>query len=67
MIVKRKSVISGIERARDIPVNPEDLERWEKGYGSVRDLMPYLSVEDRTFIISGIVDQELRDAFRESA
>lgn len=67
MLIKRKSVISGIEHAREIPVNPEDLERWEKGYGSIRDLMSYLSVEDRTFIMSGITDQELRDAFREKA
>lgn len=58
MRVTRKSVISGIERTRDIPVNPDDFISWEKGYGNMMDLMPYLTDEDREFILSGIIPGE---------
>lgn len=58
MRITRKSIISGTERTRDIPVNPEDFITWEKGYGSIQDLMPYLSDDDREFILSGITPSE---------
>lgn len=58
MRITRKSVISGIERTRDIPVNPDDFISWEKGYGNMQDLMPYLTDEDREFILSGIIPGE---------
>lgn len=58
MRITRKSIISGIERTRDIPVNPDDFISWEKGYGNMQDLMPYLTDEDREFILSGIVAGE---------
>jgi len=56
--ITRKSVISGIERTRDIPVNPEDYITWEKGYCNMQDAMPYLTDNDREFILSGIVPGE---------
>jgi hypothetical protein len=65
MLIKRKSAISGIERCRDIPVNPEDFAMWQKGYGNVQDLMPYLNDSDREFILSGITDDEWDGAFSE--
>jgi hypothetical protein len=58
MIIKRKSVLTGIERTRDIPVDPNDLAAWEAGLGNVQDLMPYLNDGDREFILSGITDAE---------
>jgi hypothetical protein len=63
MLIKRTSAISGIERARDIPVNPDDFIAWEAGYGSIQDLMPYLSDSDREFILSGIVPSEWAQLF----
>lgn len=63
MRITRKSVISGIERTRDIPVNPEDFITWDKGYGNLQDLMPYLTDSDREFILSGIVPGEWEKAF----
>lgn len=58
MRITRKSVITGIERTKDIPVNPDDYISWEKGYGNMQDLMPYLTDDDREFILSGIVPGE---------
>lgn len=62
MRITRKSVISGIERTRDIPVNPEDFITWDKGYASIHDAMPYLSDADREFILSGIMPGEWEKA-----
>ena len=65
MWIKRKSVISGIEHTRNIPVNPDDFLSWQAGLGSVQDLMPYLTDADREFILSGITEGEWDDAFGE--
>lgn len=65
MLIKRKSVISGVENIRDIPVNPEDMLAWEAGVGNIQDLMPYLNDDDREFILSGITPEEWDNAFSE--
>lgn len=65
MQITRKSVISGIQRTMDIPVNPEDFIAWQAGYGNIQDLMPYLSLEHREFILSGITAEEWNEAFAE--
>lgn len=65
MQITRKSVISDIQRTREIPVNPEDFMAWQAGYGNIQDLMPYLSLDDREFILSGITPEEWNAAFAE--
>lgn len=66
MYIKRKSVISGIERTRSIPVNPDDYMAWQAGLGSIQDLMPYLADNDREFILSGITPEEWDEMFADS-
>jgi len=63
MYIKRKSVISGIERTRSIPVNLDDYMAWQAGHGNIHDIMPYLTDSDREFILSGITAEEWDDAF----
>lgn len=65
MLIKRKSILTGIERTRNIPVNPDDMVAWQSGLGSIQDLMPYLNDSDREFILSGITDGEWDEAFSE--
>lgn len=65
MWIKRKSVISGIERNRNIPVNPDDYLSWQAGIGNIQTMMPYLTDSDREFILSGITEEEWDDAFAE--
>lgn len=65
MQITRKSVISGIQRTMDIPVNPEDFMAWQAGYGNIQELMPYLSLDHREFILSGITAEEWNAAFSE--
>jgi len=63
MIVTRKSVLTGKSRTFDIPVLPKDLALYETGSISISDAMPYLSTQDRDFIMVGITDKELKNAF----
>lgn len=65
MQIKRKSAITGVERIRDIPVNPDDLLSWEQGHGNIQDIMPYLNDNDREFILSGITPEEWDSMFSE--
>ena len=63
MNVTRKSVLTGKIRTRNISVKPEDLEMYEAGYISISDAMPYLTSQDREFILCGITNNEWKDAF----
>ena len=65
MQITRKSVITGIQRTMDIPVNPEDFMAWQEGHGNIQDLMPYLTDDHREFILSGIIAEEWEAAFVE--
>jgi hypothetical protein len=66
MQITRKSVITGIQRTMDIPVNPEDFLAWQAGHGNIQDMMPYLSDDHREFILSGITPKEWDEVFLES-
>jgi hypothetical protein len=65
MEIKRKSILSGIERTRDIPADPNDMMLYQLGMGNIQDLMPYLSDDDREFILTGITQDEWNNAFSE--
>lgn len=65
MLIRRKSVVSGTIRSRNIPVNPEDFLAWENNLGSIEELMPYLNDVDREFILSGMTPDEWKEAFVE--
>ena len=60
-----KSVITGVEHTRNIPVNPDDYMAWIMGRGNIQELMHYLSDDDREFLISGITPGEWDSVFHE--
>ncbi len=65
MIIQRKSILTGVVRTRDIPVNPEDMALWSGGFVSIQEAMPYLNNNDREFILTGITSEEWSKAFAE--
>lgn len=65
MLIRRKSMFSGIERVLDIPVDPEDYARWQLGE-PIQRAMPYLNDADREFIKTGVTQEEWDAAFKES-
>lgn len=62
MKIRRISAITGVERTKDIPLNPDDWVKYKMGY-NLDDALPYLSDADRDFILSGITPEEWKVAF----
>lgn len=65
MQIKRKSLVSGIERTKELDIDPEKLAMWEKGDLLIQEAFPNLSADDREFIMTGITSDEWGDVFGE--
>lgn len=65
MQIRRVSPVTGKETVLDIPVDPRDYLEWQGGKGPIQDLMPYLSDNDREFILSGILPEEWNQLFQD--
>ena len=60
-LVVRKSAITGIIHARDIPVTRNRLKRWlDLGHAAphIQDAFPDLSEDDREFLVNGTTPEE---------
>ena len=57
MIVKRKSLCSGIEREIDLPITRAQMDAFSDGV-LVQDAFPHLTNEQREFILTGITPDE---------
>ena len=57
MIISRKSMLTGVERQRDLPITKDEYRRWAEGE-SIQRVWPHLSADDREFIISGVTSEE---------
>jgi hypothetical protein len=58
MRITRTSTLTGVTHTRDIPVKPEDLGAWLVGGMLIQSALPYLSAEDREFLLSGTTPEE---------
>jgi hypothetical protein len=65
MIITRTSAYSGKEHRRNIALDPNDWVLYQKGYGNINEMMPYLTDTDREFILSGMIPQEWKEACAE--
>jgi hypothetical protein len=57
MLIVRKSMMTGIERTRNINVTPAQLRAWEGG-ALIQEAMPNLTSEEREFLMTGITQEE---------
>ena len=65
MLVVRKSPFTGKTHEWDMPtVTEERLSEWANG-GSVQDVFPELSADEREFIMTGITPEEWDEVFGE--
>jgi hypothetical protein len=69
-LITRKSILSGIERTKDIEgVTEEKLEEWRGKDGNpgkpIQDVFPHMSPDDREFIMTGIVPEEWDQMFED--
>lgn len=63
MIVKRISSFTGIENQMDLPITQEELLEWEDGDRPIQDCLPFLSPEQREFLINGTTTKEWNEMF----
>ena len=57
MLVYAKSIITGVERSKDVDVTFEQLDAWHEGQ-LIQNAMPHVSPADRDFI-KGIFEDEM--------
>ncbi len=62
MIIRKKSIISGIVRDIDLPITEIEWGRYTRG-ARMQDAFPLLTAEQREFILSGITPEEWADTF----
>ena len=62
MKITRKSTLTGIVRSRDIDVTAEQIQAWVDGV-LIQAAMPHLNVDDREFIMTGIILEEWDNAY----
>lgn len=63
MNIARKSVITGKTRTRTIHADPEDMKLYNGGQISINEAMPYLTPQDRDFVLAGITANEWNNLF----
>ena len=59
MLVKSKSVLTGVMNEMNLDITNEQLARWKDGYGEpVQDVFPTLTAEEREFLMTGATPLE---------
>ena len=66
MLVRKTSILSGVERVREMDVTQEQLQRWALGE-KIQNVFPNLSADDREFIMTGVTGEEWEEFWEESA
>ena len=66
MIVTRKNIFTGVERSLDLDVTQEQLTRWNNGE-LIQKVFPHLSVDEREFLMTGIIGEEWNELTEELA
>jgi len=66
MIVTRKNIFTGQERSLNLDVTQEQLNRWKNGE-LIQNVFPHLSVDEREFLMTGIVGEEWNELTEELA
>lgn len=65
MMIERRSMLTGLYHTRDIPIKQEDYDalikigqKWYHPTKPIQDILSYLSIDDREFILTGITSIE---------
>ena len=65
MLIVRTCPITGKVDEQEIILNKNDLVAWQSGNLSIQQAMPYLSPDQREFILTGITPQIWEECFPE--
>jgi hypothetical protein len=61
--ITKKSMISGKENTFTIRMDPQDYNDWLNKRKLIQDALPYVSAEDREFLMTGVTPEEWKQLF----
>lgn len=64
--VTKKSGLSGKQHSMEIALDYEDFMRWHMDGVLIQSALPYLTADEREFMMTGITPEEWEAAFGES-
>jgi hypothetical protein len=64
MIVRRPNIFTGKVRELELDITQEQVNRWQKGE-KIQDVFPHLSVDEREFLMTGIIGEEWNEIWEE--
>ena len=62
-MIVRRSPFSGKTHEMEMMIDPADMNRYENGAGCIQDIFPYLSADEREFLLTGITPKEWSQTF----
>ena len=63
--IDRVSPFSGNTNSMFMLLDVADYNKWRSGGGNIQDIMPYLTADEREFLMTGIMPKEWGQAFGE--
>ena len=66
MEVTMKSMLTGKTHTREINATPQEIATWKSG-ALIQDAMPFLSPDEREFVMTGITPEEWNVYFPEES
>ena len=61
--IEMKSPFTGNMNSMFMLFDVADLRKWKEGRGLIQDCLPYLSADEREFLMTGIMPEEWEQAF----
>lgn len=63
VIIEKVSLFTGKTNKMQMCLDLEDYRDWHRGNVYIQDALPYLTTDEREFLISGITPEEWEKAF----
>jgi hypothetical protein len=65
MIVRRPNIFTGKVRELELDITQEQVNRWQNGE-LIQNVFPHLSVDEREFLMTGIIGEEWNEYWEEA-
>lgn len=63
MLITRRSLLTNLNHTRDVPITDDELRDWQESGKAIQVALPFLTAEDREFLMTGITPDEWDKAF----
>ena len=61
--IEKTSPVTGRLNIMEIEMNPNDYVRWKKGGVNIQEALPYLSIDEREFLITGLSPEDWENMY----